>query len=223
MKNMKNSFILTIMNIGFIIILLLFNTDEEFGSLLHQMIVFFSIILFFCNIFILYLSNRLNKILILLSRYDIMFLSIVIYIISLSISIKIDTSNDLLINLMFGSSFFVSLTIFIFVRRCFNNPTSQKCNIKSGSPRSLGYVINSRYGQRRIAFRAHKVEQTKQVTKLHAMKRCSFFVLKRNCFVRFVLVATWSGQRMQFCAISCTLYIILFIALSFRRNLKDVS
>jgi hypothetical protein len=124
MKNMKNSFILTIMNIGFIIILLLFNTDEEFGSLLHQMIVFFSIILFFCNIFILYLSNRLNKILILLSRYDIMFLSIVIYIISLSISIKIDTSNDLLINLMFGSSFFVSLTIFIFVRRCFNNPTS---------------------------------------------------------------------------------------------------
>ena len=110
------------MNIGFMLILLLFNTDDEFGSLLHQMIVFFSIILFFGNILIIYLSNRFNKILILLSRYDIMILSIVIYMISLLVSIEIKTSNDLLINLMFGSSFFISLTIFVFIRR-FLNPT----------------------------------------------------------------------------------------------------
>jgi hypothetical protein len=109
-----NSFILTIVNIFFMIILLLSNTNQKTGSLLHQMIVFFSIILLIINILVVFLVKRFK--LVFLQRGDVFIISLVLYLILLCFSSTIDSSNDLFINFMFVSSFFISMTIFFLIR-----------------------------------------------------------------------------------------------------------
>jgi len=116
-KIIGNSFILTILNIIFMMILIDINSGQETGSILHQMIVFFSILLFFANIIITFLTQRFNDFFLFLSGYNTFFVSLVIYIISLVLSKKVNTSNDLLINFMFISSFFLSLTTFFIVKK----------------------------------------------------------------------------------------------------------
>jgi hypothetical protein len=59
MKTIIKSLALTILNIVFMTMLILLNSNEGLGSILHQMIVFFSILFFFGNTFIVLLSRRL--------------------------------------------------------------------------------------------------------------------------------------------------------------------
>lgn len=111
-KVLRQSFFLTITNVSFMSILLLFYTNEKLGALLHQIVVFFFLILFVINFLVSILFVKFKKITFLLSKLRIFFISLILYCSTFFLIQTSRMSNDLFISLMWVTSFFISLTSF---------------------------------------------------------------------------------------------------------------